>query len=104
MSEYNCRRCRKQDSYHLQPGAVNHLIINSKLMTTIVDDENTNAAAAMVEAVTETIKKIALVKDTQTLLDVTSFGHSNNAAVVTDIQNAVLLEHRATHVLDDHRR
>jgi len=83
---------------------MNHLVVNSKFMTTIVDDENTNAAAAIVEAVTETIKKIALVKDTQTLLDITGLGHGNNATVDTDIQNTVLLEHRTTHVLNDHRR
>jgi malate synthase len=104
MKSVQLTRCQRQDSYHLQPGAVNHLVVNGKLMTTVVDDENTNAAAAIVEVVAESVQKVALVKDTQTLLDVTGLGHGNNAAVVTDIQNAVLLEDRATHVLDDHRR
>lgn len=79
------------------------LVVNSHLATIIVDDEDTDAAAAVVEAVGETAKKAALVKDGEALLDVTGLGHGDNTAVVTDVKDTVLLEDRAEHVLDNDR-
>jgi len=83
---------------------VDDLVVDGKFVATIVDDEDTNAATAVVEAFGKPVQKIALVKHTQTLLDVAGLGHGNNTAVSTDVQNAVLLEDRTTHVLDNDRR
>lgn len=79
------------------------LVVNSHLATIVVDDEDTNAATAVVEAVGETAEKAALVKDRKALLDVTGLGHGDDHAVVTDVKDTVLLEDRAEHVLDNDR-
>jgi hypothetical protein len=83
---------------------VNDLVVDSHLKTVVVDDEDTDGAAAVVESLGKTLSKAALVKDGETLLDVASLGHGNNTTVLTDVENAVLLENRAEHVLDNNRR
>lgn len=82
---------------------MNDLVVNSHLTAIVVDDEDANAATAVVEAVGETAEEAALVKDRKALLDVTSLGHGNDHAVVTDVKDTVLLENRAEHVLDNDR-
>lgn len=79
------------------------LVVDGHLAAIVVDDEDTDAATAVVEAVSETAEQAALVKDGKALLDVTSLGHGDNAAIVTDVEDTVLLEDRAEHVLDDDR-
>lgn len=80
------------------------LVVNSHLTTIVVDDEDTDAATAVVEALGETAEQAALVKDRKTLLDITGLGHGDDVAIITDVEDAVLLEDRAEHVLDNDRR
>lgn len=82
---------------------MNDLVVDSKLTALVADDEHANAATAVVERVLQTVEETALVEDWEALLDITSLGHGNNAAVVTDVQDAVLLEDGANHVLDNDR-
>lgn len=77
------------------------LVVDGHLHTIVVDDEDTDRAAAVVEGLGETRRETTLVKDGETLLDIASLGHGNNATVLTDVKNAVLLEDRAEHVLDN---
>jgi len=86
---------------HLQPGAVDDLVVDSHLHTVVVDDEDTNRAATVVEGLGQTGDKTALVKDGKALLDITRLGHGDNTAVLTDVENTVLLEDRTEHVLDN---
>jgi len=79
------------------------LVVNGKLTSIIVDDKNSDAATSVVERLGKAIKKAALVKDREALLDITSLGHGNDLAVVTDIQDTVLLEDGTEHVLDNNR-
>ena len=83
---------------------MNDLVVNSHLAAIVVDDEYADAAAAIVEAVGETAEEAALVKDRKALLDGTGLGHGDDVAVITDVEDAVLLEDRAEHVLDNNRR
>lgn len=91
------------DKTRLQPGAVDDLEVNSHLKTFIVDDQDADGATAVVESLGETSEETALVKDGKALLDITTLGHGNNATVLTDVKDAVLLEDRAEHVLDNDR-
>lgn len=91
-------------SRRLQTAAVDDLVVNSHLAAIVVDDKDTDAATAVVEAVGETAEEAALVKDRQALLDVTGLGHGDDVAIITDVKDAVLLEDRAEHVLDNDRR
>lgn len=80
---------------------MNDLVVDSHLETVVVDDKDADGATAVVKGLGETGSKTALVKDGEALLDVASLGHGNNAAVFADVENAVLLEDRAEHVLDN---
>ena len=91
-------------SRHLQPGAVNDLVVNSHLHAIIVDDKDTDAASAIVERLCETGHEGALVEDGKALLDIARLGHGNDTTILTDVENTVLLEDRAEHVLDNNRR
>lgn len=79
------------------------LVVNNELTTTIVDDESTDTALTIGEGFADALKEIALVDDAEALLDVTSFGHSSQAAVITEVKNAVGLVDRTEHVLDNDR-
>lgn len=82
---------------------MNDLVVNSQLTAAIVDDEDTDASAAIGKGFVQSSPQSTLVNNGKTLLDITSLGHGNNAAVVTAVEDTVLLEHRAGHVLDDDR-
>jgi hypothetical protein len=83
---------------------MDYLVVDSQLVTVIADDEDTNAATAVVKGLGEPVEKVALVENAKALLNIAGLGHSDNTAVVTDIKNTVLLEDRAEHVLDDDGR
>jgi len=78
---------------------VDDLEVDGKLTAAIVNDENADTATAIVKSRGEALKELALVEDWKTLLDVAGLGHSDDAAVIADVQNAVLFEDRAKHVL-----
>jgi hypothetical protein len=83
---------------------VDNLVVDSHLETIVVDDEDADTASAVVERLCETVEESRLVKDGKALLDITRLGHGNNATILTDVKNAVLLEDRAEHVLDNDGR
>jgi len=95
--------CKVIDKMHLQPGAVNDLEVDSHLTTLISDDKDADTATAAVEGLGKTGSKTALVKDGKALLDITRLGHGDNATIITDVKNTVLLEDRTKHVLDNDR-
>lgn len=78
------------------------LVVDGELTALIADDKHADTATAVVERVLKAVEQVALVKDRKALLDITSLGHGDNAAVITDVENAVLLEDRTDHVLDNH--
>jgi len=89
-------RCR-----HLQSRSVNDLVVDGKFLAVIADDENADAATAIVKGIAEAVEQVALINDWETLFDITSLGHGDNATIVTDVEHAVLLEDWTEHVLDD---
>jgi hypothetical protein len=84
----------------LQAGAVDDSHLNSELTAAIVEDEDTDAAAARLESLLETRPKVGLVNDGQTLLDITGLGHGSDEAI-SHVEDTVLLEDRAEHGLDN---
>lgn len=77
------------------------LVVDGKFLALITDDENTDAAATIVKGVGETLEQAALVNDWETLLDIASLGHGNDTAVITDVEDTILLEDWAEHVLNN---
>ena len=69
-------------------------IVHSKLAAAIINDKHAHTAAAIGKRVIESRPQTTLINDRKTLLDVSSFGHCNNTAVITDVKDTVLLEDR----------
>lgn len=83
-----------------EAGTVNDLHVDGHLATMVADDEDTNAAAARLKGLLEAAAQAALVNDGEALLDVTGLGHGDDG-VVLDVKDAVLLEDRTEHGLDN---
>jgi len=79
---------------------VHNLHVDSHLATVVADDEDTNAAAARLERLLETVPEAALVNDRQVLLDIASLSHGDDGALL-HVEHAVLLEDGAEHGLDN---
>lgn len=77
------------------------LEVDDELTATVVDDEGTDGATAVGEGIADALEQTTLGDDGETLLDITGLGHGDNAAVVTEVQDAVGLVDRAEHGLDD---
>jgi len=89
---------------HLQSRSVNDPVVDGKLLAFVADDKDANAATTIVKGLAEAGEQFALVNDWETLLDITGLGHRDNATIVTDVEDTVLLEDWAKHVLDNNRR
>lgn len=76
------------------------LHVNGELSATIVEDQDADGATARLESLGKASVKVGLVDDGETLLDVAGLGHGDNVAIL-DVEDAVLLEDRAEHGLDD---
>ena len=76
------------------------LHVDSELLAVVVEDEDAEAATARLEGTRKAAMEVGLVNDLETLLDVASLGHGNDVAVL-EVKDAVLLEDRAEHGLDD---
>ena len=83
---------------YLKPGAVDDLVVDSKLTSAVVDDHNPHTAPTVSKGVIQLVPEGTLVNDGQGLNDVAGLGHGNNAAVV-DVENAILLEDGPEHGL-----
>ena len=57
------------------------LHLNGELTAAIVENEDTDAAAARLESLLETRPQVGLVNDGQALLDIASLGHGGDVAV-----------------------
>lgn len=77
------------------------LVVNSKFTASIVDDQYTDTATAIGEGFIESRPQSTLINNRKTLLHIASLGHGNNATVIADVKDAVLLKNGAEHVLHD---
>jgi hypothetical protein len=79
---------------------VDDLHVDGHLAAVVSDDQDTDAAAAGLKGLLEAAPEAALVNDGQVLLDIASLGHGDDGAIL-HVEDAVLLEDRADHGLDD---
>ena len=78
------------------------LEVDDELAATVVDDQGADGAAAVSEGVADALEERALRDDGETLLDIAGLGHGDEAAVLTEVQDAVGLVDGAQHGLDNH--
>lgn len=81
---------------------MNDLVVNNQLPTTIIDNQCSDTASAVSKRALDPIEQVIVVNDRQPLLYIPSLSHADNAAVVTEVQDAILLEHRPEHALHIH--
>lgn len=84
----------------LQARAVDDLHVDNHLAAVVVDDQDTDAAAARLKRLGQPRPEVGLVDDRQALLNVARLSHGDNGALL-HVQDTVLLEDRAEHGLDN---
>jgi len=84
-------------------GQVDDLVVNSQLFSVVGEDQHPDGTGTLSERLPQLVEEVALVNDLQSLLDLTRLGHGDELAVVTDIDEPVLLEDRAQKGVEDDR-
>jgi len=82
---------------------VHNLVVDSELLALVGNDEHTDRARALTVRLTELVVEVALVNDLEALLDLARLGHGDELAVVTDVDETVLLEDGAEKGVEDNR-
>jgi len=82
-------------------GQVDDLVVNSQLLSVVSKDQNPDGTRALAERLPKLVEEVALVNDLQSLLDLTRLGHGDELAVVTDVDEPVLLEDRSQKGVED---
>jgi len=82
-------------------GQVDDLVVNSQLLSLVVKDQNPDGTRALAERLPDLVVEVALVNDLQSLFDLTILGHGDELAVVTDVDEPVLLEDRSQKGVED---
>jgi len=83
---------------------VSDLVVDGKLLSVVRDDEDTDGARAAAESGLELGPEVTLVNDAESLLDLARLGHGDELTIVTDVDEAVLLEDRSEEGVEDNRR
>lgn len=79
------------------------LVVNNQFTSTVVDDESTDAAAAIAVGLTDALEETALADDREALLNITGLGHGGDETIVMDIEDTVGLVDGSKHGLDNNR-
>lgn len=74
---------------------MHNLVINGQLLAVVSDDQDTNGSASLAKCFSEFVVKVALVDNLEALLDLTGLSHGNELTIITDVDEAVLLEDRS---------
>lgn len=79
------------------------LVVNNQFTSTVVDDESTDAAAAIAVGLTDALEETALADDREALLNIAGLGHGGDETIVMDIEDTVGLVDGSKHGLDNNR-
>jgi hypothetical protein len=79
---------------------VNDLDVNDELIAVVAKNQDADAAAVLLEGSVQTGVEAGLVNDGKAGPNITGLSHGSDGAVL-DVENAVLLEDRAKHGLDN---
>lgn len=81
---------------------MNDLHIHHDLPPTVIDDQDSHTASTLSKCTLNPSEQSSLINHRQSLLDIARLRHRNNQSILPDVQDAVLLEHRSQHRLDNH--
>lgn len=80
-----------------------NLVVDGELLAVVGDDEDTDGSGSTAKGLLELVEELALVDDLEALLDLSGLGHGDELAVVTDVDETVLLEDWAEEGVEDDR-
>jgi hypothetical protein len=81
---------------------MDELVVNDKLPSTIIDDQRSDTSSPLIISALDPVKEIVVVDDGETLLDIPRLRYAHHAGILTNVQDAVLQEHRSQHALHIH--
>lgn len=94
---------RQTHTPHLElVGEMHGLVVDCKFLALVGDDQHSHGARTLAVRLAELVEEVALVDDLETLLDLTGLGHGDELAIVTDVDETVLLEDGAEERVEDH--
>jgi hypothetical protein len=87
----------------LESGTMHQLEVDSQFVRAITNDQDANASATISKGVIQSSPQAPLVGNTKGLPNITTLGHGNDATILADIEETILLEDRAGHCLQQDR-
>jgi hypothetical protein len=78
-----------------------NLVVDGELLSVVGDDEDTDGTGSTAESLLELGEELTLVDDLEALLDLSGLGHGDESAVITDVDETVLLEDWAEEGVED---
>ena len=79
------------------------LVVDHELPPSIVDDQSPNTAPPLRKRAINLAIQAPLIHNSKTLLDIPTLSHTDQSAIITHIQDTILLEHRTQHTLHHDR-
>jgi len=80
-----------------------NLVVDGELLAVVGNDEDTDGSGSTAESLLELGEEVALVDNLEALLDLTRLSHGDELAVITDVDETVLLEDWAEEGVEDDR-
>jgi hypothetical protein len=78
-----------------------NLVVDGELLSVVGDDEDTDGSGSTAESLLELGEELTLVNDLEALLDLSGLSHGDETAIVTDVDETVLLEDWAEEGVED---
>jgi len=82
-------------------GQVDDLEVNCQLLSLVGDDQDPDGAGSLSESLLQLVVQVALINDLESLLDLARLGHGDELAIVTDVDEPVLLEDGSEERVED---
>ena len=79
------------------------LVVDNQFSSSIIDDQSSDTSSSIGKRAIDLAVQATLIDDRQTLLNITTLRHADKSAVVTHIQDTILLEDRSQHTLYNDR-
>jgi len=83
----------------LKSGTVHQFKVNSQFIRTITENQDANTSATISKGVIQSSPQASLVGNAKGLLNITILGHGDDATILADIKETILLEDRTLHRL-----
>jgi len=92
------------DMRSLKSGTVHQLKVDSQFIRTITKDQDANTSTTISKGVIQSSPQASLVSNAKGLLNITILSHGDDATILADVKETILLEYWTLHRLQQDRR